>query len=128
MLLALFVLAMGITTTSFAMSKGEGTWVNKQYEIKGAWEIDTKGGQTIIKFQDSFKTKGGPDLKVFLSKNDIGSVTGKNATQNAIFISKLESANGYQEYILPKGLDINDYASLLIYCEKFSVLWGGSNI
>jgi len=126
-LLLLFFTA-GTMNLSHAATANEGTWVNKQYKIKGAWEITNRDGQTIIKFKDGFKTKGGPDLKVFLSKKDIADVTGTNATKDGIFISRLKSKKGDQEYVLPENIDINDYASLLIHCEAFSVLWGGSNI
>lgn len=129
--MALFVfvaMAFGAVSVSHAMAGDSGTWVNKQYQINGAWEIDNRNGQTVIRFKDGFKTKGGPDLKVFLSKSDISNVTGKNATQNATFLAKLKSTNGNQEYVLPQGLNIDDYASLLIHCEAFSVLWGGANI
>ncbi len=113
---------------AYAMTVNEGTWVNKQYKIKGAWEIESRQGQTVIKFKDGFKTKGGPDLKIFLSKQDISDVTGKNATTNGIFISKLKNKKGDQEYVLPADIDINEYTSVLIHCEAFSVLWGGANI
>lgn len=126
-LLLLFFTASAMNL-SHAATSTEGTWINKQYKIKGAWEIANRDGQTIIKFKDGFKTKGGPDLKVFLSKKDIADVTGKNATSEGIFISKLKSKKGDQEYVLPENIDINDYTSLLIHCEAFSVLWGGANI
>jgi hypothetical protein len=128
MFLALAFFSAGSMNNALAMADSEGTWVNKQYKIKGAWEIENRDGQTIIRFKDGFKTKGGPDLKVFLSKKDIKDVNGKNATSDSVFISKLKSKKGNQEYVLPAGIDINDYASLLIHCEAFSVLWGGANI
>lgn len=127
-LLLVVTLFFAITNTSHAMTNNEGSWVNKQYQINGAWEIENRDGQTVIKFKDGFKTKGGPDLKVFLSKKDIKDVNGKNATSHGVFISKLKNKKGDQEYVLPANIDINDYASLLIHCEAFSVLWGGANI
>jgi len=45
--------------------------------------LDVSGDQTIIRFHNNFKTKKGPDLKVFLSKKSIKDVTGRNATQDA---------------------------------------------
>jgi len=108
------VFAMIFGTVSVTYAASSGGWVSKQYQVNGAWEIFKRDGQTIIKLSDSFQTKAGPDLK--------------NATQNATFISKLKSPSGSQEYVLPEGVDINDYTSLLIHCVKFSVLWGGSNI
>ncbi|MEM7259314.1 MAG: hypothetical protein AAF404_18200, partial [Pseudomonadota bacterium] len=84
MILALMFFAAGTMNTASAMTQSEGTWVNKQYKIKGAWEIENRDGQTVIKFKDGFKTKGGPDLKVFLSRKDIKDVNGKNATTESV--------------------------------------------
>ena len=126
--LFLVVFAMIFGTASVTYAASSGGWVSKQYQVNGAWEIFKRDGQTIIKLSDSFQTNAGPDLKLFLSKTDISDLTGKNATQNATFVSKLKSPTGSQEYVLPEEVDINDYTSLLIHCVKFSVLWGGSNI
>lgn len=107
----------------------EGTWVNKQYSIKGGWEIAKVDGQTIIKFKDSFETKSGPDLKIFLSKKSIDEVTGRTVVgADSVLISPLNSNSGTQQYILPANIAIEDYKSLLIHCEAFSVLWGGATI
>jgi len=61
------------------------------------------------------------------TKKAVKDVTGKNATQDAVMIAVLKSNKGAQEYVLPSNIDINDYESLLIHCEAYSVLWGGAN-
>lgn len=105
-----------------------GTWTKKKYSIKGGWEIIKEGGQTIIRFDKSFKTKSGPDLKVFLSKKSIAEVNGKNATQDAVLISVLSANKGTQDYVVPADINIEDFTTLLIHCEAYSVLWGGAAI
>ena len=129
---ALFALVVGffMLTTVPTVEAGvvdSGAWKKKQYKIKGDWELDVSGDQTIIRFHNNFKTKKGPDLKVFLSKKSIKDVTGRNATQDAVLVAVLKSNKGAQEYVLPANININDYDSLLIHCEAFSVLWGGAN-
>jgi len=105
-----------------------GTWTKKKYSINGGWEIIKEGGQTIIRFDDSFKTKSGPDLKVFLSKKSIAEVNGGNATQDAVMISVLTANAGTQDYVVPAEINIEDFTTLLIHCEAYSVLWGGAAI
>ncbi len=118
-----------VGTANFAHAEiaGQGSWVGKQKSIDGAWQIEKRNGQTVIRFSDGFNTNRGPDLKLFLSKRDISNVNGNNAA-DGVFLSKLKNNQGFQEYVLPGNIDINDYASLLIHCESFSVLWGGTNI
>jgi len=114
---------------AFADLVSEGGWVNKQYSINGGWEIKKVDGQTVIRFKDDFKTKSGPDLKIFLSKKSIDEVTGRTVVgSDSVMVSPLNSNNGTQEYVLPADISIEDYQSLLIHCEQYSVLWGGAAI
>ena len=114
---------------AFADLVSEGGWVNKQYSINGGWEIVKVDGQTIIRFKDDFNTKSGPDLKIFLSKKTIDEVTGRTVVgSDSVKISVLNSNSGAQEYVLPADIAIEDYKSLLIHCQAYSVLWGGSAI
>lgn len=114
--------------TASAEDPKEGTWVDKKYSISGGWSIEKQGDQHVIKFSDDFKTKGGPDLKVFLSPQTIEDVTGKTATLDSIMIAILRQTSGAQEYVLPATIDVSQFKSLLIHCEAYSVLWGGANL
>lgn len=132
MSLALSFMALGAFTTTTAtaatVEQNSGTWIKKSKAIKGGWSIEKRGDQHIISFNDKFKTKGGPDLKVFLSPQSIDKVTGKNATDGAELVAVLKSTKGSQEYVLPAHIDVSNFNSLLIHCEAYSVLWGGTNI
>ena len=85
-------------------------------------------GKTIIRFSDDFKTKNGPDLKVFLSPQSVGDVTGQTALQGAVTLGRLKSNTGTQDYVVPKGVSLANFSSVLIHCEAFSVLWGGGRL
>ncbi len=105
-----------------------GDFVKKQKSIKGSWEVIQRGDQTIIKFGDDFRAKNGPDLKVFLSPQTVSDVSGKTATNGAVLLGELTSTKGGQEYVLPADVDINDFKSVLVHCEAYSVLWGGGTL
>lgn len=100
----------------------------KTYALKGAVTVEQRGEQTVLVFSDDFRTKKGPDLKVFLSKNAVSAATGANATTDAVRLGVLTSNKGAQEYVLPAGVTLSDYASVLVHCEAFSKLWGGADI
>jgi len=127
MITVLAFASIGAANFAHADVAGHGSWVGKQKSIDGAWQIENRNGQTVIRFSNNFQTNRGPDLKLFLSKRDISNVNGNNAA-DGIFLSKLKNNKGSQEYVIPGDININDYASLLIHCEQFSVLWGGTNI
>lgn len=137
-LAAIAFASLGVTTsislTAPAIAEAEATmslsgeFIKKQKSIKGSWEIIQRGDQTVIKFGDDFRAKRGPDLKVFLSPKTVSNVTGKTATDGAVLIAELSSNKGAQEYILPDGINLNDFESLLVHCEAYSVLWGGGQL
>lgn len=105
-----------------------GAFVKKRYSINGNWTIENNGNQTLIKFDDRFKTKGGPDLKLYLSPKNLDSLSSDTAEMNSVKIGVLKSNRGSQTYIIPDTIDLSNYKSLIIHCEAFSVLWGGFDL
>ena len=136
-------LTTGVTLTSFSTANAaaaapeqvtmvdrvqSGNFVKSTYSINGSWAILKENGQTILRFSDDFKTKNGPDLKLFLSPNKIENLTGKTAQDQAVRLSVLRSNKGTQDYIIPANVDLSKFKSFVIQCEAYSVLWGGANI
>ena len=115
-------------TVIASVSKASGDFIKRRYSIKGQWEISIEDGKTVIRFSDNFKTKNGPDLKLFLSMKNMDTVEAEAAQDNAQKIAVLKSSKGSQAYILPDGINIWNYKSVLIHCEAYSVLWGGFDI
>ena len=130
-----FAMSAGtLSTVSLAYAAGpvaaaaSGNFEKTSFSINGNWAIVKENGQTILRFSDNFKTKNGPDLKLFLSPKSVGDVTGKTATQGAVKLSVLRSNKGSQDYVIPSHIDLSQYGSILIHCEAFSDLWGGANL
>lgn len=100
----------------------------KKYKINGTWTLVKNGDKTVIRFSGDFKTKSGPDLKVFLSPKSATEVNGKNATDGAVKLGVLTNNRGAQEYEIPAGTDLSQFSTLLVHCEAYSVLWGGGSL
>ena len=113
---------------SAASAPSASPFVKKRYSIKGGWSLVEADGQTQIHFSEGFKTKGGPDLKVFLSKTPIDELDSKTAASDTKSIGVLKSKSGGQIYTVPGDIDLLDYKSVIIHCEAFSVLWGGFDL
>ena len=122
--LSLFALCSVAQSTSLQGNQ----WVKKKYAIKGDWSIVDRDSQKVIILGDNFKTKKGPDLKIYFSRKPVAQLTGKTVTESSDFITLLDSHKGTQEYIIPEGINLDEYQSLLIHCEEFSVLWGGADL
>ena len=119
---ALFLL---VSSLSFAEAQ-TGTWTKKFKKIHGSWTIEQRQDGAYLVLGDDFKTRNAPDLKFVLSNQSLSDVNGDNAMQGALVIEDLKSNKGAQEYKLPENF--GDYTTLLLHCEKFSKLWGGTDI
>lgn len=105
-----------------------GDFIKKRKTLKGSYSVEERGGETFIVFSDDFKAAKGPDLKVFLSPKSVADVTGKTATDGSLNLGELTSFKGQQAYRVPAGTDLSAYGSVLVHCEEYAVLWGGSDL
>lgn len=118
MMTALFAILFS-SSSAFA-----GEWTKISFKIKGTWTIADR----TLTLSDDFKTKGAPDLKLFLSPLAKEDITGNNATEGSVLIAPLKSRKGGQEYRLPDGIDLKNYQSLVLHCEKYSKVWGAADL
>ncbi len=125
-LILTLITAAGMASAA-SKTLASGTWTKKSNGISGNWKVIDYGSVVRLKFY-SFKTKSAPDLKVYFHPKSISSVTSKNATAGALYLAKLKSTSGYQEYDLPKGFKISSYKSVIIHCEQYTKLWGGADL
>ena len=113
---------------SSVASLPSGDFVRKSKRIKGGWSVVERDGNTYIRFADDFRAAGGPDLKVFLSPISVADVTGDTAVDGSINIGELQKTKGAQEYLVPAGVNLDDFESVLVHCEAYSILWGGGDL
>ncbi len=124
-----YLLILGLTLSAlfiFMSNAFAGDWQNQKFKVKGNWEIEQRADGNYIVLDETFKTRGAPDLKLFLSKNGFASINGKNATNDASFVAKLTSNKGAQSYKIPSNINVSDYQSLIIHCEQYSKLWAST--
>lgn len=119
----MLVVAMSAT---IAFAGEPASWQKQDFKVKGTWALESKADGQYITLSDEFKTRSAPDLKLFLSKNNFSGITGKNATNDSVFVAQLESAKGGQSYKIPAGINVSDYQSLVLHCEQYSKLWAST--
>ena len=127
---ALIVAPANAQTSDVAASavQTDQSFFKKKYRIKGTWSLVQRDGKNLITFSDDFKTKNGPDLKIFLSPKSAADVKGNNAVDGSLNLGVLKSNNGVQEYEIPTGTDLSKFSTFLIHCEAYAVLWGGGTL
>lgn len=121
--ICLFSLAVfNVAAEEVTLHAGD-SWVKK---IKGGWKIVESDGKRFVTFDDRFKTRKGPDLKLFLSSVAMGAIGNRDKVESAgRFIALLKSAKGRQRYAIPAEVDLAVFKSLVIRCEQYTVVWGG---
>lgn len=117
-----------VTATTISQQLPAGDFIKKKKTLKGSYEVVQRGSKSFIVFSEDFRASNGPDLKIFLSPTSVANVTGKTAVNGSINIGELKSTTGVQEYEIPAGVNLSDYASVLVHCEEYAVLWGGSDL
>lgn len=89
--------------------------------------LDAGSGRRIARLTD-FQVTNGPDLKVWLvAKRDIQSSSDVTASQY-VSLGPLKGNIGDQNYEIPASVDIDDYESIVIWCEQFGVLFSAADL
>jgi hypothetical protein len=78
--------------------------------------IETAPGRFTLRFDD-FSVRNGPDLYVYLSPDPAGYADG------VLELGTLKATDGSFGYELPDGADPTGFASAVIWCKQFSVLF-----
>ena len=124
-LLALALL-LGPATADADSKAAKGEWKKKTYDVSGSWEIVRESGVRYLQFSSDFKTKSGPDLKVFLSPKSLRDLKSSNATNGSLRLGVLAKHEGKQRISIAEDVDLAKYGSVAIHCEKYSVLFAAS--
>jgi len=90
---------------------------------EGRAQILVSGAGTALVRLTEFAVTNGPDLEVWLVKD--GDPVDSNAVKQSQWLSlgPLKGNKGDQTYFVPEGTDIEDYGSVVIWCEQFGVLF-----
>ena len=70
---------------------------------------------------DDFRVTNGPDLHVLLSTEAPDTLFG--SVGEAVDLGSLKGNVGSQNYDIPADVNIEDYASIVIYCQPFQVVF-----
>lgn len=102
-------------------------------------EHDTQGIASVLRLPDGSRilrlegldTSDGPDLKVWLS--DAPVLEGKGGWH--IFddgryhnLGQLKGNHGNQNYVIPADVDLADFRSVVIWCDRFNVSFGAATL
>jgi Electron transfer DM13 len=103
----------------------QGSFVSYAHETTGEASIIDSGSQKILRLEN-FSTSNGPDVRVYLVKGSDSSADGlKNGF---VDLGSIKGNLGSQNYLLPAGIELKEYAAVAIWCKRFSVGFGGATL
>ena len=99
--------------------QGEFSGADSFHQVSGQAQIIEQENKRYLRFEN-FESTNGPDLKVYLSEDS-------NAN-SYITLGALKGNLDSQNYEIPPEADLEKYSKVLIWCEKFSVLFGEADL
>lgn len=89
------------------------------HDVFGTAKIVNINNQKILQLEN-FESINGPDLYVYLSVD--------NSNQDFVNLGLLKGNIGNQSYIVDGSVNLDKYDNVLIWCEKFGILFGSSSL
>jgi len=84
----------------------------------------TAGGSTVVRLEN-FRVTNGPDLYVYLSSHP-NPRTREQVHEGEVSLGRLKGNIGAQNYNVPPGTDLTAVRSVVIYCQRFHVLFAAA--
>ena len=100
-----------------ATLKYSGNFIQRhnRNNVNGKAQIYEKNGIFTLVFNDSFTINNGPDLYVYVSKE-------QQPTQ-FISLGRLKSVNGGQTYTFTSAINFDDYKYAVVHCQQYNHLF-----
>ena len=85
-----------------------------------------KGSVTVrpdsVFLHEDFQVGPGPKFHVYLVPKGMIRTSSDVKDQMFVDLGRLRAFQGSQRYVVPAGIDLSKYQSVIIWCEQFSVL------
>jgi hypothetical protein len=100
----------------------EGDFIGLEHETAGrVLIVETAEGRRFLRFE-GFETSNGPDLVVYLSaKAPSGPDDWYGYDRDFVDLGVLKGNVGSQNYLVPKGVDLDRYSTAVVWCRRFTV-------
>ena len=99
-----------------------GSFVAVEHPTQGLASVVEEDGVKYLQFNEDFQSDNGPALKVILHNSP--TVGLKVQEGEYISLGALQSVSGSQRYQIPDEVDVSQYQSVAIWCERFNATFG----
>lgn len=96
-----------------------GSFQNAVHPTSGIAKVITQENKKLLVFEN-FRTDPGPDLRVYLATS--------TSPTDFVEIGTLKASSGNFSYELDSNINIEQRNHVLIWCKRFSVLFGNAKL
>lgn len=104
-----------------------GSWTSLEHTTTGTVALVRDGDDVQLVLAD-LDGSNGPDLRVILSPKQAVEGDWFGYEDGAVYLGALKGNKGTQTYDVPDDIDLDDIASVVIWCERFSVGFGAADL
>ncbi len=112
--------------TRTILARGTFVTTEQDHPTTGTANIVNENGNRYIEFDGAFSTATGPDVRVILSRQEMVPV--KPNAKDYIILAPLKSVTGAQRYAIPPSVNLKEFKSVGIWCNKFNVTFGYASL
>ena len=104
-----------------------GQFVSLDHGTTGvARVVDAGEGQRVVRLE-GLDTSNGPDLFLYLTANRADGPEDK-FDDDFVNLGRLRGNKGDQNYDVPAGVDLDRFATVLIWCDRFNSAFGAADL
>ena len=109
------------------VAERNGSFVSREHGTSGTATIyRLDDGRRVLRIED-LHTSNGPALFVYLSANPAAGPEGA-FDDTYVDLGGLTGNIGDQNYEVPAGVDLSNYASVVIWCDRFDAAFGAADL
>lgn len=107
----------------------EGSFVDRSHPGTGVAKVLNDGTeQRFLRF-DPFETDNGPDLFVYLTRADAAAdAAAFGVDGDFVNLGRLKGNVGEQNYEIPVDVDLADFGTVVVWCDRFSVAFTAADL
>jgi hypothetical protein len=107
-----------------------GTFKTAVHDTSGRASVYRNSNGSLSLQLTDFHTSNGPDVHVVLTKSSDPALakTTPGTALESLEVAPLKGNEGDQQYTLPANVDLTQYNTVAIYCERFHAVFGSANI
>ncbi len=107
----------------------EGSFVDRSHPGSGLAKVLNDGTeQRFLRFEE-FETDNGPDLFVYLTRADAAADAGAFGVDgDFVNLGRLKGNVGEQNYEIPVDVDLGEFDTVVVWCDRFSVAFTAADL